>query len=134
MAFIVKSVAFQGNKESNEKKQAIFQTYFEFLSDVKEIQLPSHRSYVESNWHLFPIRVNESRRTEVYDGLRKAGIGVQVNYIPAHWHPVFQKYGFSRGLFPISELFYSQEISLPMFTNLTKEQLRFISKTLLDLI
>jgi len=121
-------------KESNEKKQEIFQTYFEFLSDIKQIQLPSERSYVESNWHLFPIRVHESKRTEIFDGLRKAGIGVQVNYIPVHWHPVFQKYGIRRGSLPVSELFYSQEISLPMFASLTKENLRFISKTLRGLI
>jgi dTDP-4-amino-4,6-dideoxygalactose transaminase len=47
--------------------------------------------------------------------LRKAGFGVQVNYLPAHLHPVFQRKGFDWGGFPNSETYYQQEISLPMW-------------------
>ena len=100
------------------------------LSGVSHIQLPVERPYVDSNWHLFPIRVNSDKRTEIFDGMRKNGIGVQVNYLPAYRHPVFQKNSFEVGSFPNSELFYSQAISLPMFPQLTTENLFFISKAL----
>jgi dTDP-4-amino-4,6-dideoxygalactose transaminase len=66
--------------------------------------------------------------------MRKNGIGVQVNYIPAYRHPVFQKSNLDVSLFPNSELFYSQAISLPMFTQLTKENLFSISKALQNVI
>jgi len=120
--------------ESKIKKKEIFQTYYELLLGINDIQLPSERSYVDSNWHLFPIRVNADKRTEIFNGMRKNGIGVQVNYIPAYRHPVFQKNNFNVASFPNSELFYSQAISLPMFTQLTKENLLSISKALQNVI
>ena len=86
-------------KESKLKKKEIFQTYYELLSGIRHIQLPVERPYVDSNWHLFPIRVNSDKRTEIFDGMRKNGIGVQVNYLPAYRHPVFQKNSFEVGSF-----------------------------------
>ena len=71
-------------------------------------------------WHLFPIRVNPNNREEIFTNMRKLGIGVQVNYIPAYWHPVFKEMGYKRGLCPNSEKFYKSEISLPMFYGLNK--------------
>jgi dTDP-4-amino-4,6-dideoxygalactose transaminase len=69
-------------------------------------------------WHLFPIRVPSDLRRSVFEELRFNGIGVQVNYLPAHLQPVFTKQGFKPGDFPISEEFYATEISLPMHANL----------------
>jgi dTDP-4-amino-4,6-dideoxygalactose transaminase len=55
--------------------------------------------------------------------MRDSGIGVQVNYIPAYWHPVFEKLGHKRGEFPVSDEFYGREISLPMHFGLNEEDL-----------
>ena len=81
------------------------------------------------NWHLFPARFDPSLRKAIFSGLRKAGIGVQVNYIPAYWHPVFQDRGFRKGMYPNSDLFYSQEISLPMYSDLNEEEIDFVVKS-----
>jgi dTDP-4-amino-4,6-dideoxygalactose transaminase len=54
----------------------------------------------------------------LFNELRKNQIGVQVNYLPAHLHPVFSRKGFTKGDFPVSEDFYNGEISLPMHANL----------------
>ena len=70
-------------------------------------------------WHLFPIRVNPNNREYIFKEIRNSGIGVQVNYIPAYWHPVFREMGYVRGLCPRSEKFYKSEISLPMFASLS---------------
>ena len=45
-------------------------------------------------WHLYPVRILEGRRREVFDKMRASGIGVQVNYIPVYWHPVFEDLGY----------------------------------------
>ena len=58
------------------------------------------RPWVDPAWHLYPVRVLDGRRREVYDRMRAAGIGVQVNYIPAYWHPVFADLGYRRGHVP----------------------------------
>jgi dTDP-4-amino-4,6-dideoxygalactose transaminase len=119
--------------ESKDKKSAIFQRYVEELQNTKEVELPIQRSFVSANWHLFPIRVDPGRRTLLFNNLRKAGIGVQVNYIPAYWHPVFNSKGWKPGKYPESDLFYAREISLPMFNSLKEEELDRVITTLKEL-
>jgi perosamine synthetase len=93
--------------------------YNELLADVPGLRLPPQREWVDPAWHLYPVRVLDGRRREVYDKLRAAGIGVQVNYIPVYWHPVFEDLGYRRGMCPNAEAFYAEELSLPMFPTLT---------------
>jgi dTDP-4-amino-4,6-dideoxygalactose transaminase len=72
-------------------------------------------------WHLYPLRVLENRRRALYDHLRANGIGVQVNYIPVYWHPVFEDLGYQRGQCPNAEEYYRQQLSLPLFPDLTDD-------------
>jgi UDP-4-amino-4,6-dideoxy-N-acetyl-beta-L-altrosamine transaminase len=116
------------------KKKSIFQSYANHLGTSSSIDLPHEKSDVSVNWHLFPVRVDPQKRTDIFSNLRKAGIGVQVNYIPAYWHPIFSEKGFRRGMFPNSDAFYSQEISLPMYFNLTEEDVKTVVRELLVLI
>ena len=109
--------------EFKEKKRLVFETYVRELQGIDGIQLPNEREYVNTNWHLFPVRVDPIKREAIFSGLRKGGIGVQVNYIPAYWHPVFKNQGFNRGMYPNSDLFYAQEISLPMFPDLKEAEI-----------
>jgi dTDP-4-amino-4,6-dideoxygalactose transaminase len=102
------------------ERSRVFTKYVEALQQVKNIQTPSWRDYTNPNWHLFPIQVDKDVREELYLGLRSAGYGVQVNYFPAHLHPVFRERGFTWGAFPNSENFYRREISLPMWPGLLK--------------
>jgi dTDP-4-amino-4,6-dideoxygalactose transaminase len=62
------------------------------------------------------------RRREVFEALRADGVGVQVNYLPVYWHPLFEDLGFKRGMCPNAEQFYAEELSLPMHAALTDEQ------------
>jgi dTDP-4-amino-4,6-dideoxygalactose transaminase len=101
------------------RRAELFDRYRVGLADVAGIRLPTRRSWVDPVWHLFPLRVLDGRRREVYDRLRAAGIGVQVNFIPAYWHPVFADLGYRRGMCPVAERFYAEELSLPMFVELS---------------
>jgi dTDP-4-amino-4,6-dideoxygalactose transaminase len=93
--------------------------YDELLADVPGLRLPARRSDVDPVRHLYPVRVLDGRRREVYDRMREAGIGVQVNYIPVYWHPVFEDMGYRRGMCPVAESFYAEELSLPLFYDLS---------------
>jgi len=117
-----------------EMRMNIFNSYGALLSHIDNLRIPIVKSSVEPMWHLYPIRVITDSRKKVFEGLRTAGIGVQVNYLPAHLHPVFTKLGHRVGQFPGSELFYSQQISLPMHVGISKEEIDYISETLLNLI
>lgn len=103
------------------RRTAIFERYQAELADVDGIVLPTRRDYVDPMWHLFSIRVQGGRRREVFDYMRANGVLVQVNYIPAYWHPVFEDLGYQRGMCPVAEQFYAEEISLPMFAALTDD-------------
>jgi len=96
--------------------------YNELLRDVEGIRLPTQRSHVVPAWHLYPVRVREGRRRHVFDAMRAAGIGVQVNYVPVYWHPVFEDLGYRRGQCPIAERFYEEELSLPLYPTLTEQE------------
>jgi dTDP-4-amino-4,6-dideoxygalactose transaminase len=89
------------------------------LSDVDGVAPPVTLPGAAPAWHLYPLRVLDGRRRALYEYLRENGIGVQVNYIPAYWHPVFADLGYRRGLCPNAEQFYAEELSLPLFPDLT---------------
>lgn len=96
--------------------------YNQALADCDGIALPVQRDDVDPAWHLYPLRVLDGRRRQVFDAMRAAGIGVQVNYLPVYWHPVYQDLGYRRGLCPNAERFYEEELSLPLFPDLTTQQ------------
>ncbi|WP_028709215.1 DegT/DnrJ/EryC1/StrS family aminotransferase [Propionicicella superfundia] len=104
------------------RRADLFARYQEELSGIDGVRTHTVRDGVDPTWHLYPVRILDGRRREVFDKLRAAGIGVQVNYIPVYWHPVFEDLGYRRGMCPNAERFYSEEISLPMFADLTDDQ------------
>lgn len=109
------------------RRAAIFDRYIDGFSDLAGVTLPARRDYVDPMWHLFPIRVHDGQRRRVFDYLRANGVLVQVNYIPVYWHPFFEDLGYKRGLCPNAERYYEEEISLPMFADLsTSDQDRVI--------
>ena len=98
------------------ERKRVFEKYCQYLSSIPQVKLPTKRSYVDPMWHLFPIRVPSHLRKKLFVQLRSYGYLVQVNYLPAHLHPVFSA-NFSRGDFPRAENYYAEEISLPMFVD-----------------
>lgn len=93
--------------------------YHALLADTPGLRLPVRRPWVDPVWHLYPIRVLGGRRREVYQRMRSAGIGVQVNYLPVYRHPVFEELGYRRGACPRAEAFYAEQLSLPLYPDLT---------------
>jgi dTDP-4-amino-4,6-dideoxygalactose transaminase len=114
-------------------RKMIFETYNQELRSVEGITIPVARSYTDPMWHLYALHVNASIREKVFSSMREMGIGVQVNYIPAYWHPVFQNLGFKKGMFPISDSFYGGEISMPIYSNLSMDVVVEISSKLKSL-
>jgi dTDP-4-amino-4,6-dideoxygalactose transaminase len=120
--------------EFKQKRKEIFNFYIERLSHSPNIKLPTITPSSDVMWHLFPIRVPSAKREEIFNLLREKGIWVQVNYLPAYRHPVFMDLGFKEGMYPVSDEFYSEEISLPMHVNLSKSDLDIITGTLLEIL
>lgn len=118
--------------EFKVKRKEIFDFYTSALSNLSWLNTPAKRAFVDPFWHLYPIRVNPQLRKNLYTYLRKADIGVQVNYLPAYRHPVFESLQINPELFPNSEHFYRSEISIPFHLNLTRLDLEYIVEKILE--
>ena len=104
------------------RRAEIHARYDAALADVDGVRTPAKRPDTEPAWHLYPLRVRDGQRRALFEHLRGAGIGVQVNYVPAYWHPVFEDLGYKRGMCPNAEAYYKEEVSLPLFADLTDDQ------------
>lgn len=83
-------------------------------------------------YHLYVIKVKERKR--LYDKLREAGIFAQVHYIPVHTLPYYINKGFKKGNFPVSEKYYEECLSLPMYPTLKEEEQAFVINKVLDIV
>ncbi|HEY0248900.1 MAG TPA: UDP-4-amino-4,6-dideoxy-N-acetyl-beta-L-altrosamine transaminase [Gryllotalpicola sp.] len=101
------------------RRAAVKKAYDEALGALDGVDVPFTPDGAAPAWHLYPLRVPAERRRAIFESLREQGIGVQVNYIPAYWHPVFEDLGYQRGMCPVAEDYYRREVSLPMFPGLT---------------
>tara|TARA_B100001057_G_scaffold172143_1_gene172905 strand:- start:1512 stop:2612 length:1101 start_codon:yes stop_codon:yes gene_type:complete len=73
-------------------------------------------------YHLYPIEV--SNRDKVMDNLREEGIGYGIHYpIPLHIQPALSYLGYKKGDFPITEKAAERMISLPIFPEISEEQI-----------
>lgn len=116
------------------RRSEITARYNAALADVPGVRTPTQRAHVDPAWHLYPLRILDGRRREVFERMREAGIGVQVNYIPVYWHPVYADLGYRRGMCPRAEAFYREELSLPLFPDLTDDDVDRVIETLTEIL
>lgn len=117
-----------------ERRHAIASRYAGLLTDLP-LTLPFQSPDARSALHLYPVCLHDaSRRKEVFAGLREAGIGVNVHYIPVHLQPYYARLGFSAGDFPRAEAYYAATLSLPMYPTLAEAQQEHVAATLRRLL
>lgn len=113
-------------EQFKQERKTLFDTYTSAFTETQNLVLPVVRSYVDPMWHLYPLRIPKNVRAELFSSLRKSGIGVQVNFLPVYWHPVFANDGYARGICQVAEKFYQEEISLPMYVGLDEKNQQFV--------
>lgn len=109
-----------------ERRRQIAKKYDEAFADIPQIKTPWQKEGCQSGWHLYMIQTMERSRREVFDGLRQAGIGVNVHYIPVYRHPYYQRNGYAGVHCLNAEAFYERAISLPIFPGLTGQQQDYV--------
>ena len=109
-----------------ERRRQIAKKYDEAFADIPQIKTPWQQEGCQSGWHLYMIQTMERSRREVFDGLRQAGIGVNVHYIPDYRHPYYQSNGYAGVHCLNAEAFYERAISLPIFPGLTGQQQDYV--------
>jgi dTDP-4-amino-4,6-dideoxygalactose transaminase len=88
------------------------------------LMLPWQHPDTASSWHLYVVRLKLDQVTkthrQIFESLRKVGIGVNLHYIPVHIQPYYQQLGFQWGDFPQAEQYYQEAMSLPLYYGLTE--------------
>lgn len=109
------------------KRQAIARQYNQAFQSLP-LTTPWQHPDSYSAYHLYVIRLklNEINKThrQVFEELRAAGIGVNLHYIPVHTQPYYQQMGFKQGDYPQAEQYYQEAISLPIYPQMTEEQVQ----------
>lgn len=108
------------------ERQRLFGVYQQHLSRLP-VQLLDIPNQIRSALHLAVIRLNNPDprlHRHVFEGLRAAGIGVQLHYSPVHLQPYYRRLGFSEGDFPAAEAYAQNAISLPLYPGLQGHEQR----------
>ena len=117
--------------QMNKKRADVSEYYTERLKGIKGIITPKLAENRTSSYHLYIIRVVEKEfgmsRDELFRKLAEKGIECSVHYKPLHMMSFYsQKYGYRYGDYPVAEQVYSGILSLPLFTQLTREQQDYV--------
>lgn len=116
------------------RRRAIVAAYREALMDLPMLQLPEERPGCASAWHLYVVRLNPETlkvsRGQVFAALRAENIGVNVHYIPIPWMTYYTNLGYVRGQWPVAETEYERLLSLPMFPDMTDQDVADVVKAI----
>ena len=120
------------------RRRHLAHLYTEALEGAEELTVPHEGGPAEAVYHLYAVQLNlkkvKKTRREVFDYMRKKGIGVHVHYIPVYRHPYYQKLGYRKGLCPNAEAFYERALTLPIYPRMKKGDVSYIVSNLLKAV
>lgn len=107
------------------RRRYLVKRYNEKLKNLP-LRTPYQDEATNPSWHIYIIRVDFTKvklsKKEIFARMRDRGIVLNLHYIPVHTQPYYQKLGFQKGDFPVSEKYYEEAITLPLYYDLTDEQ------------
>lgn len=126
MAAAMGRVQLRRLEENNGKRRRIAERYNEAFNDVPWIETPPEHDDVFSSWHIYHIKTPE--RDRLITHLKANGVAPGVHYFPIHKHPYYAARG---ARCPIAEEIWKRILSLPMFPDMTDEQVEYVIHTVL---
>jgi dTDP-4-amino-4,6-dideoxygalactose transaminase len=120
-------------RQWNDGRRRVALWYRERLSGQPDIQLPDDPDWAEQVYHLFVVEI--PHRDRVKAAVEQAGIGVGLHYpVPIHLQDAYAHMGHRAGDFPNAERSAVRLLSLPMFGELTEDQVDYVSRTLIGAV
>ena len=118
-----------------EKRRELVKTYKSYLEEYEYINLPDEPEFTNSHsWHLFSIQIDfinlNKNRLKVMKKLSSFGVGTQI-----HYKPIFLQPYYSNNLQKKNALeYYNKTLSLPLYPELKKKEVKFICETLIKVL
>ena len=105
--------------------------YDETLASCPGVVIPAKAPYSTHTYHQYTLRVAPMRRDTLRQQLADADIPTMIYYpCPLHLQKAYQHLGYHEGDFPVSEMLSKEALSLPMHTELTPDQIQYITEQL----
>jgi dTDP-4-amino-4,6-dideoxygalactose transaminase len=122
-----------------ERRAAIAEKYTQAFEGLPELQLPVDSDDHSHAWHLYMLRLNLDRlqidRRQFIEELKKRQIGVSVHFIPLHIHPYYREtFGYKPEDFPIAYAEYMREISLPIYSKMSDQDVDDVIAAVTDIV
>ncbi len=121
------------------RRRELVNRYNAGFADTSHLTTPYEAPGVQSVFHLYVLHFDfaaiNKTRAEIMQELQDAGIGTQVHYIPVHTQPYYQStYGTKPGMFPKAETYYAGALSMPLYPDLSNEDVEYIIDTVKKII
>lgn len=121
----VLSVKLKYLDQWNQSRRKNASLYDKLLADLSPIVTPVEADYARHVYHIYAILIDN--RQQLMDALAKEEISCGIHYpVPLHFQAAYSSLGYKEGDFPIAEKCASQLLSLPMFPELTAEQIEYV--------
>jgi len=120
------SIKLRHLEEANLLRRKRALQYNQGFEGIEGVATPFEADYARHVYHVYAIRVQE--RDKVRRFLEKKGVGCGVHYpIPIHLQEACRGLGYTEGAFPIAEDLTEKFLSLPMFPELTEEEIEYVA-------
>jgi len=111
---------------ANARRRANARLYEQCFAGMNDLIVPKEASYASHVYHVYAVRVKA--RDALMRSLADAQIGCAIHYpVPVHLQEAYRSLGLGRGMFPVAEKCADEFISLPMFAELTPEQVAIVA-------
>jgi len=120
------------------KRVHIAQRYNDAFSGIDGL-IPYHvKDDRVSAWHLYPLKIDidsiSISRDQFIEEMKLCGISTSVHFIPLYMFSYYKGMGYNSSDYPNSNWVFDREISLPIFPDMTVEEIDYVSGTVIDLI
>jgi dTDP-4-amino-4,6-dideoxygalactose transaminase len=124
---VVLSIKLRYLDEANLLRRKHALGYNQAFAGIDDVLTPFEARHARHVYHVYAIRVQE--RDKVRRFLEEKGVGCAVHYpIPIHLQEACRGLGYTEGAFPVAENLAEEFLSLPMFPELTEEQIEYVAR------
>jgi dTDP-4-amino-4,6-dideoxygalactose transaminase len=122
-------------EQFKRKRRHIVSRYKELFSGDERISFLKETEFSNACWHICPVFIDFIKlkidKKKFFDDMCDAGLRLAVQYIPVHLHPHYRGLGFAPGDYPMAENYYRQTVSLPLYCDLTDDDIDCIAERFL---
>ncbi|MBN1431693.1 MAG: UDP-4-amino-4,6-dideoxy-N-acetyl-beta-L-altrosamine transaminase [Methanomicrobiaceae archaeon] len=121
---------FKKLDEFISRRNEIAAIYNDELGDVDQLEIPHVKKDCKSGWHIYTILINGKNRNKFYSMMEEQGVGVNIHYIPVYHHTYYKsRFNISTKDFPVTEDVFNRIVTLPLFYNMSDEQIDTVINT-----